>query len=218
MSQPSPRRLTRGRILRAAVRLLDREGAERLTIRRLAAELGVAPMSLYNHVPGKAALLDGVIGCVLGEMRVPEGHDGYWADNVRTLLVEFRQVVLKHPNVVPLLVSRPPLTPQALRPIEVGLEALRCAGFDGETTAHVYRLLAGWVIGFVLLEVSGFFHAAHIAVESLGLEPEVIAAFPRIRELSPHLLEWDSDREFGIGLDFILSGVKAKIGDPGRAR
>ncbi len=204
-------RLSREKVLAAAVALIDRHGLEALTMRRLAGELGVGTMSLYSYVSNKEALLDGVVGAVLGEMDLSAVDLGDWSLAVREILRSFRRAAKKHPAIVPLITSRPPITPEALRPVEMGLEALRRAGFDEETSAHVYRMLAGYVIGYVSLELGGFFGRYSTATQEPGFDFEMLSRLPRIVEIAPYLLQWDPDAEFEIGIDLILSGVKTRI-------
>src|SRR5918911_1159397 len=97
--------LSRRRVLEEAVRFVDREGLEALTMRKLGAELGVEAMSLYNHVPNKGALLDGMVEILLGELEIPPEEEG-WESRVREAYRAFRRLAHEHPNVFPLLVVR----------------------------------------------------------------------------------------------------------------
>src|ERR687897_673164 len=101
------RPLSRRRILEAAVRFVDREGLEALSMRKLGSELGVEAMSLYNHVPNKDALLDGMVEVLLGELEVPSERAA-WEERVKEAYRGFRRLAHEHPNVFPLLVNRPP--------------------------------------------------------------------------------------------------------------
>src|SRR5919112_3249419 len=98
--------LSRRRILEAAVRFADREGLEALSMQKLGSELGVEAMSLYNHVPNKDALLDGMVEVLLGELEVPPEDDS-WDERIREGYRSFRRLAHEHPNVFPLLVNRP---------------------------------------------------------------------------------------------------------------
>lgn len=211
MDPRQEQRLTREKVLAAAVALIDDHGLEALTMRRLAQQLGIGTMSLYSYVPSKDALLDGVVGAVLGDMDLSAVDLDDWSGAAREILRSFRRTAKGHPAIVPLLTTRPPITPEALRPVEMGLEALRRAGFDEETSAHVYRLLAGYVIGYVSLELGGFFGRYTTMTELPGFDFEMLSQLPRIVEIAPYLLDWDPDAEFEIGIDLILSGVKTRI-------
>src|SRR5215207_11014014 len=100
--------LSRRRVLEEAVRFADREGLEALTMRKLGAELGVEAMSLYNHVPNKGALLDGMVEVLLGALEVP-ARNRDWEEHTREGYRAFRRLAHEHPNVFPLLVNRPPV-------------------------------------------------------------------------------------------------------------
>jgi AcrR family transcriptional regulator len=95
--------LDRDRILAAALRLMDADGLDALTMRRLAAELHVEAMSLYYHVPGKAVLLEGLAETVLGEIRLPRADGGDPAQATRSVARALRANALAHPNAIPLL-------------------------------------------------------------------------------------------------------------------
>ena len=102
-------------ILRAALRIVDRDGVDGLSMRRLSDEVGRDPTVLYRHIPNKAALLDGVAEIVLGQLHV-DAADPDWAAQLRAVAQDFRRLALEHPNVVPLLVTRPLATPLGQRP------------------------------------------------------------------------------------------------------
>ena len=196
MSRPA---LSRAAIFEVALRLIDAEGVDALTMRRLAGELGVGTMSLYSHVPNKDDVLDGVVGTVAGEIELPPPELG-WRESARFLLIAFRRVCRRHPHVVPLLVNRPPTSAEGGSLMEAGFELLRSAGVDEKMTAKGYRLALSYAIGFVSLETSGFFRATGPAVMSRAGDPE----FPRTAEVAPYMVDWDADEEFSAGLDVLL--------------
>src|SRR5262245_41908051 len=109
--------LSRERILKAAVDLVDRDGLSALSMRRVAEELDAAPMSLYRHVTNKADLLDGVYEAILSGMPLP-GRQGDWKSDARALAGAFRAALLAHPNAVILFATRPAVTPAALSYLE----------------------------------------------------------------------------------------------------
>src|SRR5580692_4513391 len=124
MSQPpaarnaagnSDGKITRELVLATALELIDRDGADALSMRRLAAALDRDPMFLYRHAASKAALFDGVVETVLAQLHV-ESADPDWVGQLRAVARDYRVLALAHPNVVPLLVTRPLATPLALRP------------------------------------------------------------------------------------------------------
>lgn len=193
-------------IFTAALRLIDAEGLDKLTMRRLAAELGVAPMSLYGHVPTKEHLLLGVVNLVTREIALPERGMAPW-DALRTVTRNFRQVALRHPNLVPLTMRQPPTGSEGLLTLEVALDALRRAGIPPSLTARAYRLTSSYAIGFVSLECGGFFRPVDVdAGEQVA--PIDLSELPRLVEVGPYLADWDADEEFERGMD-ILIGVIA---------
>jgi len=151
-------KVTREVVLATALEIIDRDGADALSMRRLAAALGRDPMILYRHAPNKAALLDGVAETVLAQLQV-DPADPDWAAQLRTVARDYRQLALAHPQVVPLLVTRPLATPLALRPhgtlrpLEDILALLTHAGFSGPDALHIYRALLGFLHGHVLNEL-----------------------------------------------------------------
>ena len=107
--------VSRSVILQAALRTIDRDGVDGLSMRRLSDEVGRDPTVLYRHISNKAALLDGVAEIVLGQLCV-DTADPDWAAQLRSVAHDFRRLALAHPNVVPLLVTRPLATPLGRRP------------------------------------------------------------------------------------------------------
>jgi AcrR family transcriptional regulator len=211
------RPLTRERILETAVRLMDREGLEAVSMRRLGRELGVEAMSLYNHVRDKDDVLLGMIETVMTEFEVPDPGADDWVERVRGMARSFRTLLLAHPNAIPLFTeSRGPMRdPEALVPLEAAFDALLGAGLDPEGATHVYRALVGYVMGYVVLETAGFLSAQ--AGESWPAPDEwartvPVDRFPRLLQMLPHLMECDSLVEFEYGLDVMLRGLRDKLG------
>jgi hypothetical protein len=108
-------KITREAVLAAALEIIDRDGADALSMRRLARALDRDPMIIYRHAPGKAALLDGVAETVLAQLQV-DCADPDWAGQLREVARRYRALALAHPHVVPLIVTRPLATPLGLRP------------------------------------------------------------------------------------------------------
>jgi TetR/AcrR family tetracycline transcriptional repressor len=197
--------LNRRRVSEEAVRFVDREGLEALTMRKLGAELGVEAMSLYNHVPNKSALRDGMVEVLLGELEIPP-ENYVWEERIREGYRAFRRLAHEHPNVFPLLVTRPPDTMDGVWLVEESLKTLEDAGFDHETALHAFRALSSYTFGYAMAELRGF------ALEPDGSRPGArrlsSQEFPRLSELSSSLGEVDHDAEFEFGLDIILMGLQ----------
>jgi AcrR family transcriptional regulator len=208
MVEAGRRPLSRRRVLEEAVRFVDGEGLEALTMRKLGAELGVEAMSLYNHVPNKSALLDGMVEVLLGEVEIPQEDLG-WEERIREGYRAFRRLAHEHPNVFPLLVMRPPDTMDGVWLVEEFLKTLEDAGFGIEMALHAFRALSSYTFGYAMAEIRGF------ALEPDGLRPGAQRlspeVFPRISELRPHLEKVDHDAEFEFGLDLILAGLRDRL-------
>lgn len=199
--------LSRRRILESAVALVDREGLAALSMRRLGTELGYEAMSIYNHVPNKAALYDGMVEVLLEGLEVPPA-DRDWEERIRGAYRSFRRLATEHPNVFPLLVTRPPMTPDGPWLVEEFLRTLRGAGFDIETSLHAFRTLSGYAFGYAMAEIRGF------ALEPDGARPGAVGLpperFPHLAELARDIEAVDHDAEFEFGLDVFFEGLKKK--------
>jgi AcrR family transcriptional regulator len=208
-------KLTRALVLTSALGLIDRDGVDGLSMRRLAAELGRDPMTLYRHAPNKAALLDGVAEAVLAELNV-DATAADWAAELRYVAHDYRRLALAHPNVVPLLVTLPLSTPLALRPpgilrsLEDILTLLIGAGFSGGDALHAYRALFGFLHGHVLNELQELVENPDETddVLRLGLYRLPVGEFPQLRSLAPILASYDGAAELERGLDILLAGLK----------
>lgn len=209
--------LTRERILDAAVAVMDAEGLDAVTMRRLGRELGVEAMSLYNHVEDKDDVLAGIQERIMSRFDIP-GVDGDWIERLRGMARTFRALLLEHPGLVTLLSghqSRPFTDPSSLRPIEVVLETLRGAGLSDDDTVHAYRALVGFVMGNAVLEIGGFF--GERAEREGWPAPEAMAAqlpaeeIPTIVRMLPALWSCDAATEFERGLDMLLEGLRSRL-------
>ena len=213
--------LTRSMILQTALAIVDRDGVDGLSMRRLSDALGRDPVMIYRHVPNKAAVLDGVAEIVLAQLSVNTA-DPDWAGQLRTVARAFRQLALAHPNVVPLLVTRPLATPLGqrppgmLRPLEDVLALLTSAGFAGDDALHIYRMLFGFLYGHILNELQEVIERPEETdhVLRLGLHRLAITEFPLLRALAPALASYDGAAELDRGLDLLLTGLTATLTHP----
>ena len=184
-------KITREVVLAAALEIIDADGADALSMRRLARALGRDPMILYRHAPNKAALLDSVAETVLAQLTV-DPADPDWAAQLRAVARDYRRLALAHPRIVPLLVTRPLATPLALRPkgtlrpLEDILALLTRAGFSGSDALHIYRALFGFLHGHVLNELQELVEKPEETDDllRLGLHRLPIGEFPVLRSLS----------------------------------
>ncbi|MBF6327652.1 TetR/AcrR family transcriptional regulator C-terminal domain-containing protein [Nocardia transvalensis] len=210
--------LTRAAILAAALEIIDRDSIDRLSMRRLGEALGRDPMVLYRHAANKAALLDGVTEIVLGQLTV-DSADPDWRHQLRVIAREFRRLAVAHPNVVPLLVTRPLATPLGLRPLgtlrplEHILELLTRADFSSTDALHIYRALFGFLYGHVLNELQEIIERPEEPTDllRLGLQRLPLGEFPLLRGLAPELAAYDGVTELERGLDILLAGLTTTI-------
>ncbi len=195
-------RLSRDAVLRAALTVIDEAGLEACTMRAVAAELGVEAMSLYWHVPGKDALLDGVVGMVLNEVAAEEPPDiADWRAGMAGFATTFRAVVLRHPNVVPLIAGRPlGAYAAAATMAERGIARLEAAGFDRATALRAARSVARYVVGFTLSEADRQTAAPPPPTDS-----------PRLDELLAQVAGDDPGELFAFGLELMLDGLEARL-------
>ncbi|HVD71800.1 MAG TPA: TetR/AcrR family transcriptional regulator C-terminal domain-containing protein, partial [Actinomycetota bacterium] len=145
--------LTRDRIIEAALRVMDAEGLEAVTMRRIGRELGVEAMSLYNHVEDKDDILEGVTDRVMNEFEFPAAMGG-WAEEARAMSREWRRLLSLHPSVCQLLAERhKPLDGLATyRAMDSALGVLRRAGLSTRDAAQAFNALGGYILGFVMME------------------------------------------------------------------
>jgi AcrR family transcriptional regulator len=193
-----PAKLSREAIVDAALALLDREGADALTMRRLGATLGVEAMSLYRHVRDRAELLAAIAERLAGEIgRRP--HDEDWADGMRALAGEVRALAQRHPAAFRLVAMRVLSTPNVLAPLEDSLAALRRGGFTPARAVFAHRLLVTYARGYALAELEGF------AIEGAG-DPD----FPQVRSLSRRLASEPTEANFRTGVETIITGLRTE--------
>jgi AcrR family transcriptional regulator len=182
--------MTREELLGAALAIVDSEGLAALTMRRLAAAVGVEAMSLYYHVPHKEALLDGTVERMRSEMRLPETAPDDWADALEAIFVEYRRVLAAHPNMLPLSARRTD------RAGASGLQYLIDQGVAPDDAVELYQSLVAFTIGYSVLS-----------------SPLVETAWAGLPEaLGERLREW-RDATFRRTLRIVMDGYRAGKGE-----
>ncbi|MFH1810791.1 MAG: TetR/AcrR family transcriptional regulator [Pseudomonadota bacterium] len=198
--------LSRPLILQAAVRFVDREGLDALSMRKLGDDLGVEAMSLYRYVASKNDLLDGVHEVVLREMPAMT-LGGRWREDLRTVARAFRFILLRHPRCLPLFSTRPVLTPGSLPFVEMLLALFREAGFAGAQALSALHLFHHLVVGHCAL------HADTQA--SLGQAAAMLEAagedFPHTTAALTLATPRSVDEEFEFGLAALLAGLDGTL-------
>jgi AcrR family transcriptional regulator len=216
--------LSKERVLKAAMALADADGIEALSMRRLAQELGVEAMSLYNHVANKGEILDGIVDLAVSEIELPSTEEE-WEVAVRRCAISAHEAFLRHPWACSLVMS-PGSTEighsARLRYIEWLLRRLREAGFSPELTYHAYHALDSHVLGFTMWQLGHLAAAKSLgggkdfAELAAGLVRELRAGgYPYLAEHAVQHVTAPSDEgegEFEFGLDLILEGLKRARG------
>jgi AcrR family transcriptional regulator len=210
LTKPRPG-LTRERIVEAGLRVMDAEGVDAVSMRRLARELGVEAMSLYNHVRDKEDLLDRMVETIMASMPEPdEPTDGDWFAYGRQIAMDWRTMLRSHPGAIQLLAERkaPISTLEALRPADRALGALMRAGLSPEDAVQAFHTIGGYIFGYVMMETGQLFG------DKPGHEvpAEVGALLPNLAVTAPFLHDCDFDAQFVFGLDLMLEGLRAKVG------
>jgi AcrR family transcriptional regulator len=215
MSNPKLRTpLSRERVLQAAVALADERGVEELTMRKLAKELGVEAMSLYNHVANKDDLLDRMVDIVFSEIDSPV-PGGDWKAELRKRAVSTREALGRHRWAIGVMEGRTNHGLANLRVHDAVLGCLRAAGFSLEATVHAYSVQDAYIYGFALQETD----MSSETPEDFAAEAQrqmrdyeaVLADFPHLVEVVGGYVAqsgYDYATEFLFGLDVILDGLE----------
>jgi len=211
---PRPRPgLSRERVLRVAIELADERGLGELTMRKLAKQLGVEAMSLYNHVANKDDLLDGMIDIVFGEIE-PPAPDGDWKAELRKRAVSTREALMRHRWAVGEMEGRADHGPSNLKVHDAVLGCLRGAGFSVEMSVHAMSVQDAYIYGFALQQTDMTPETAEdfaaVAQEQMVQYADALAEYPHLVEVVGGYVAkagYDYDAEFLFGLDVILDGL-----------
>jgi len=219
-----PRTLTRERVLRTAVAIADERGLKELTMRSLARELGVEAMSLYNHVAGKADLLDGMIELVFSEID-PPAAGGDWKAELRKRAASTRAALLRHRWAVGQMEGRTNHGPSNMKVHDAVLGCLRAAGFSIEMTVHAMSVQDAYIYGFALQQTDMPSQTADDfaseAQRQMVVYADALADYPNLVEVVGGYVAkagYDYEAEFEFGLDVILDGLERLRGDPNPGR
>jgi len=210
--------ITRDAIVDAALRLLDRDGLDELSMRRLADELGTGPASLYWHVGSKAGLLDLIFDRVMGEVTVPDPEPERWQEQLKAVARAGRAMILRHRDIVRISIGRVPMGPNALRISEGLFAILRAGGVPDQLAVTGQQLLFAIINGFTLdettelgVEVEGppDEQAANAARDYVSaLPPE---QFPNLIAVAGHFGHVDNDQRFELLIDLFVDGLAQRV-------
>ena len=218
--EPGTRRgpLDRRTILLAAVTLIDEHDLRQLTIRRLGAQLGVEGMALYHYIHCREDLLDGIVELVIDDLYGdPEVHltTDHWEDYLYRLAHGVRRIALAHPQVFPLIATRPPAAPwvrpplRSLRWMESFLDTLHRCGFTDAGCVAAYRAFSSFLLGHLLLEVSARGADLSPIQQADPDDPPTtgLSEYPRLKSMEPELSQDHSADEFDEALETLLDRI-----------
>jgi AcrR family transcriptional regulator len=217
--RPTRAPLTQEAIVDAALRVLEREGAEKLSMRRVAEELGSGTASLYWHVASKDELINLLVDGVVGEIDVPEPDPEHWQEQLKDYMLKARQVLKRYPGVAGLTLGRIPVGPNLVRRTEWLLGLLRGAGVPDRIAAYAGDL------GGLYLGASGYEEGMPLpSPTGEDLPPEKIVAmyrgyfeslpperFPNVHAALDELFSGGPDERFELGLEVIIRGLASYI-------
>jgi AcrR family transcriptional regulator len=196
-------------VLRTALAMVDKSGLEALSMRKLAAELGVEAMSLYNHVRNKDDIVAGMLDIVASEIEFPEGDAG-WREVLRSRTIAAHQAFVRRPWAARIWMSASVPSRTRFGQSDAVLRCLREAGLPPETIYSAYHALDGYALGYAMQRVDFPYSRKQLT----KLAREFLAGFPVDdfpdfaehveQHLDPDFAAKDS---FEFGLDLILDGL-----------
>jgi TetR/AcrR family transcriptional regulator, tetracycline repressor protein len=206
-------RLTKAAVVDRALALADASGLDALTIRKLAAELGVTPMALYWHFRGKDELLEGLAERIWGEIDTSVDTTLPWADQLRALLTSLISVLRAHPAATTLLAQSEKNSEAALNAIEVALELLRTAGFSPQDASAIARMSL-WTGIMLVMSEPGIELLDGAERTELQRKKQVVLAtlppsrYPRLVECAVPMTACDDpETHYQFGIDMFMAGV-----------
>jgi AcrR family transcriptional regulator len=203
--------LSRGRIVDAALRLIDAEGLEAVTMPRVAAYLGVGTMSLYRHVEDKDDLFDAVAAQVLSGVSVPEGDPNDWEGRVVGYLRSLRDQAIAHPALASILAERGLTVGPVFDQLEEAHGVLRAAGFSDIDAVRTFYALFTYVFGFVIWELPRVRQqpaTSYTAAWNNSLDELDPDAYPNLHALREPLTTAASPDQFDYGLNHLIEGLR----------
>jgi TetR/AcrR family transcriptional regulator, tetracycline repressor protein len=207
------RTLTRDRVIAEALAIISAGGAAALSMRTLAARLGVVPGALYRHVRSKDQLYDLILDAVLAEVDCRADPDLPWTGQVIALAHRLRTVLEGHPGIAVLLKTRDPVSPHSLAVAEAFLAPLHAAGLPGRQAALAFRLVYDYTVGFALSDPTS---PAEQRVQDTATRNELHAflrslpasRFPTLAAVGAYAWDDDRDQRFTTSLDTLISGLR----------
>jgi AcrR family transcriptional regulator len=214
--------LTRQRVVAEALAVIAQDGAQALTMRSLAARLGVVPGALYHHVGNKEQLQDLVLDGVLAEVDVHTDPSPGWPEQLKLLAHRLRAVLERHPGVAAILKTRDPLGPHSLALAEAFLAPLQAAGFGDRQAGLAFFLLVDYTVGFAVSSPRTSINEQRVRDAAIrtqlheffrSLPPD---RFPALVALGEHVWVDNREERFTAGLDVLVDGLEQARRSPHR--
>ena len=212
--------LTRQRVVAEALAVIAQDGVQAMSMRALAARLGVVPGALYHHFGNKQQLQDLVLDGVLAEIDLDLDSSMPWAEELKIVAHRLRQVLEAHPGVAGILKTRDPLGPHSLALAEALLGPLRAAGFGDRQAGLAFFLLVDYTIGFAVSSSRASENEQRVRDPAVrtrlheffrSLPPD---RFPALIALGEHVWVDNRDQRFTAGLDILIDGLEHALGPP----
>lgn len=200
--------LTRERIERAALELIDRDGLEGFSTRRLGEALGCEAMSIYHHFPNKAHLLDALVERALGEIE-PPALDAPWQEQLRQAARCYRSIAHKYPKLFPYFALYRMNSAAGLRYINHILRGIHEAGADDETTARVFRCVGYYLVGAGLEETAGYSKGPSSAAPVS--DADVARDYPYVAAAGRYFKPEHFTATFDLGLEIFIEGIEQRL-------
>ncbi|BBH63600.1 hypothetical protein ACTI_02850 [Actinoplanes sp. OR16] len=216
MVRPGPKRaLSEGDVLDAALGLLDADGPTAASIRRIAGVLGVSPNAVYTYFPDKAAIEQGLVERLLGELNRAHRDGVDWRDELEAVALGLRDRLTAHPGAVPLLLGGAMNGPEALLLGERLLDALHRGGLESGAAARGAYLVMVYVLGAIALEVADVPRTGALAPEADRIADRRAAmthvpadVLPRTAEAAEVMAGWIGTEQYLWGLRRVLDGLQ----------
>ena len=206
--------LTRERVVEGALAVIAHDGANALSMRRLAARLGVVPGALYNHVRNKQQLHDLLLDGVLAEVDLDLDPALGWTEKLKVLAHRIRQVLEDHPGVAGILKTRDPLGPHSLALAEAFLSPLQTAGFGDREAGLAFFLLLDYTIGFAVNSPATSVNEQRVRDHAIRAQLHQFFRslpsdrFPALVALGEHVWVDNRDERFTAGLQVLVDGLE----------
>jgi len=214
--------LTRARVVAEALTVIAEDGVQALTMRTLAARLGVVPGALYHHVRNKEQLQDLVLDGVLAEVDFHVDHAQPWTEQIKVLAQRLREVLEQHPGVAGLLKTRDPLGPHSLALAEAFLMPLQAAGFPDREAGLAFFLVVDYTVGFAVSSPRTSVNEQRVRDAAIRTQLHEFfrslpsERFPALVALGEHVWLDNRDERFAAGLDVLVDGLEQARRSPRR--